>query len=310
MRPTSSTTRCSAPTCSSRRAAATRCASCSRSAASARPAWRTRSPPRRCSSASCRPGSASRSSSATCTRVMDELELPLVAGPAPDGARGRAPEHRPPARDHAARARGDPHARARDLAPRRDRVRHRLAAAARRDPVRQARPVEEAARQDGLLDRRARPAGDPRRARDHPADRALAGAQPARQDVLQRPAAARRLTIADPHDVPAGGGDDGAPGLDEPEHAERPDPHRARARDPRLLRRRAGQRPAQRRLRAGRAARARPHRRRAGPQGDLRARGGRAHGDGVRDLPHAARASSTSASARRRRWSTTGSSTG
>ena len=95
--------------------------------------------------------------------------------------------------------------------------------------------------------------------------------------------------VAHPHDVPAGGRHDRPPGLDEPEHAERPDPHRARARDPRLLRRRAGQRPAQRRLRAGRAARARAHRRRAGPQGDLRARRGRAHGDGVRDLPHTAR---------------------
>ena len=63
------------------------------------------------------------------------------AGPAPHGARGRAAEHRAPARDHHARARGDPHAGARDLGARRDGVRHRLAAAARRDPVHEARAV-------------------------------------------------------------------------------------------------------------------------------------------------------------------------
>ena len=76
------------------------------------------------------------------------------------------------------------------LGARGDGVRPRLAAAARGDPVREARAVAQAARQDRLLHRRARPAGDPRRARDHPQDRALARAQPARQDVLQRPAAA------------------------------------------------------------------------------------------------------------------------
>jgi DNA polymerase-1 len=44
----------------------------------------------------------------------------------------------------------------------------RLAAAARRGAVRQARAVAQAPRQDRLLDRRARAAGDPRRAPDHP----------------------------------------------------------------------------------------------------------------------------------------------
>ena len=107
--------------------------------------------------------------------------------------------------------------------------------------------------------------------------------------------------VAHPHDVPAGGRHHRPAGVDEPEHAERPDPHRARARDPRLLRGRAGQRPAQRRLLAGRAARARPHRRRAGAQGDLRARRGRPHRDRVAGLPHAARPARPSASARRRR---------
>ena len=49
-----------------------------------------------------------------------------------------------------------------------------------RGPVRQARAVAQAPRQDRLLDRRARAAGDPRRARDHPQDRALARADEAR----------------------------------------------------------------------------------------------------------------------------------
>ena len=52
-----------------------------------------------------------------------------------------------------------------------------------------------------------------------------------------------------------------------------------RPRDPRLLRRRAGQRAAVGRLLAGRAARARPHRRRGGAAGHLPARRGRPHRD-------------------------------
>ena len=59
-------------------------------------------------------------------------------------------------------------------------------------------------------------------------------------DVLP---AAHRRRVADPHDLPPGRGDDGPPGLDEPEHAERPGAHRARARDPRHLRGRARERP-------------------------------------------------------------------
>ena len=51
-----------------------------------------------------------------------------------------------------------------------------------------------------------------------------------------------------------------------------------------------GQPAAQRRLLADRAARARPHRRRAGAEGDLRARRGRPHRDRVEGLQHAARA--------------------
>ena len=95
-------------------------------------------------------------------------------------------------------------------------------------------------------------------------------------DVL--PAAGRRA-LAHPHHVPAGRRADRAPVEHQPEHAERPDPHAARARDPRLLRGRAGQRADLRRLLADRAARARARGRRGRADGDLRARRGRAHGD-------------------------------
>ena len=54
-------------------------------------------------------------------------------------------------------------------------VHDRLAAAARRGAVREARPVAQAPRQDRLLDRRARAAGDPRRAPDR-SRRSSAGA--------------------------------------------------------------------------------------------------------------------------------------
>ena len=104
-----------------------------------------------------------------------------------------------------------------------------------------------------------------------------------------------------PHDVPAGGRHHRPTGEHEPEHAERPDPHGARPGDPRLLRGRARQRPAQRRLLADRAAGARAHRRRAGAQGDLRQGRGRAHRDRVAGLPARRPTSSRSASAPRRR---------
>ncbi len=65
-------------------------------------------------------------------------------------------------------------ARARDLRARRRGVHDRLAPAARRDPVREARPVAQAAREDRLLHRRAGPAGDPLGAPDRRPDRELA----------------------------------------------------------------------------------------------------------------------------------------
>ena len=116
-------------------------------------------------------------------------------------ARGREGRHQ--ARHEAARGGREPDprrrrpARARDLGARGRGVHDRLAAAARGDAVRQARPVAQAPRQDRLLDRRPRAAGDPRRAPDHPQDRALAGADEARADVPRRaPGMDRRPTAA------------------------------------------------------------------------------------------------------------------
>ena len=101
----------------------------------------------------------------------------------------------------------------------------------------------------------------------------------------------------------------GPPVEHRPEPPEHPDPHRARARDPRLLRGRGGQQADLGRLLAGRAAAAGPHRRRGGAEGDLPARRGRAHGHGGARSSAPRPSRSTRARARRRRWSTTGSST-
>ena len=112
-----------------------------------------------------------------------------------------------------------------------------------------------------------------------------------------------------PHDLQPDRHDDGPPVEHEPEPPERADPDRARARDPVVLRGRGRPQADLGRLLAGRAARARAHRRRGRAEGDLPARRGRAHGDRGHD-PRAPRPrTSTRARARRRRWSTTGSST-
>src|SRR6202012_151542 len=95
-------------------------------------------------------------------------------GPARDRADRRAAEPREAPEDHDEGGRGDPNARTRDLRARRHGVRDRLAAAARRGALREARALEEATRQDRLLDRRARAASDPRGARDRAEGRALA----------------------------------------------------------------------------------------------------------------------------------------
>ena len=138
----------------------------------------------------------------------------------------------------------------------------------------QARPVAQAPRQDRLLDRRARAAGDPRRARDHPEDRALARAHQARRPTSTR---CRSWSTRDgraAHHLQPDGRRHRPAVAHQPEPAEHPDPHRARARDPRAASSPTGQRADLGRLLAGRAARARAHRRRGGAEGDLRARRG------------------------------------
>ena len=68
------------------------------------------------------------------------------------------------------------------------------------------------------------------------------------------------VAVAHPHHLPADRRPDRAAVEHQPEHAERPDPHRARARDPRLLRGGRTQCADLRRLLPDRAARARPRR--------------------------------------------------
>ena len=130
---------------------------------------------------------------------------------------------------------------------------HRLADAARPDPLREARPHAGPEGQDGLLDRRQGAASDPRRPRDRPRDRGVARADEAREHVPRAAADADRRGRAPAHDhQPARRRD--RPALDvEPEPAGDPDPHRARPRDPLGIRRRAGQPPALGRLLADRA---------------------------------------------------------
>ncbi len=134
-------------------------------------------------------------------------------------------------------------ARARDLRHVRRGVHARLPQAARGDPVRQARPVAQATRQDRLLDRRARPPGDPARAPDHSEDRALARAHQARPDLPRRAPAADRRRRPDSHHLQPDGRHHRAPVVKQPEPAEHPNPNPSRSRDPRLLRGRARQPP-------------------------------------------------------------------
>ena len=187
-----------------------------------------------------------------------------AAGPRPaqDGAGGIEAGHRAPGRDLGPRQGRGRRARARDLRTVGRGVHARLAQAARGDPVRQARPVAQAPRQDRVLDRRPRTPGDPRRARGDPQDRALAGADQARADLSRRTAPADRVGRAAAHHVQSDSRHHRAAVVEQPKSAEHPDPYRARPRDPGLLRGGAGESARLRRLLSGRAEVAGAHRRR------------------------------------------------
>ena len=152
--------------------------------------------PTPCSSRRWPPGSARRSAAAGLTDLLNDVELPIVrilrdmelAGVKLDTDRLKEISER-------VKAEADELESEIFRAGRRG-VHARLAQAVGGDPVRQARPVAQAPRQDRLLHRRPGAPGDPRRARDHPQDRALAGADQAGPDLSRRPAAAGRLQTA------------------------------------------------------------------------------------------------------------------
>ncbi len=194
-------------------------------------------------------------------------------GARPDGGDGRRPRSRG-ARDARARVRvRDRPARARDLHGRRARVQPRQPQAARAGPVLRARPAQGPADEDRLLDRCLGPRGAaPGPPDDRQAPR-VAGVHEAALDVCRSPADADRRRRPPPHDVPPGRRGHRSAVVVRSESPEHPDPDRAGPAHPAGLRgRRAGARPAGRRLLADRAAHPRPRVRRRAPQGRVRAR--------------------------------------
>jgi DNA polymerase-1 len=121
------------------------------------------------------------------------------------------------------------------------------------------------------------------------------------QTYLDALPAADRRRRPPPHDLQPDGGGDRPAVLQQPEPPEHPDPDAARARDPRLLRRRSPATCWSRRLLAGRAAAAGADRRRGGAQGDLPPRRGRPHRHRDAASSGSRRSRSTRACARRRR---------
>ena len=282
--PTSPSTPRSPPTCSTPRAAATRSTSWPRSAAS-RPRPTTCRPSAPCSCTSWPRSQREQLRERGLEPLLHEIELPLVR------VLRETREGGAQARHAQARGVGDPHprrrraARARDLGHRGRGVHDRLPAAARRGAVRQARPVAQAPRQDRLL-APTRACSQAIRGEHEiiPKIESFRELSKLAQTYLDALPALDRRRRPPAHDVQPGHRRHGPPVLDQPEPPEHPDPHRDRPRDPRLLRPRARQRADLRRLLAGRAARARAHRRRGRPARHLQARRGRPHRDRRRRL--------------------------
>ena len=154
-------------------------------------------------------------------------------GPRAHGGAGRGARRRVPGWDGRRGPRPDGGAPGRDLPRSRRGVQPELAAAAPRDPVREARAVAREAHAEGTaVDRRERageaagPSGRRRAAR-------LARAGQAELDVPgSAPAAGRSARRPDPHVLQPGRGGDRPAVVVEPEPAEHPGPHRARPADP------------------------------------------------------------------------------
>ena len=174
--------------------------------------------------------------------VYDELEQPLVPVLVGDRAGGRAPRHGR-ARGAVAPARAGPRrAHAAHLRAGRRRVQHQLAEAALGGALREAAAARrQAHRQDAHgVDRRGRARGARARARAAARDPRVAQPAEAEGHLPRRPAPAREPRDRAPaHDVQPGGGGHRPAQQQRPEPAEHPGPHRARARDPRRVRRRA-----------------------------------------------------------------------
>ena len=104
-------------------------------------------------------------------------------------------------------------------------VHARIAAATEPHPVRQAGPLQEATWEDRIFNRRARLAGDPRRARSHSQDRSVARALEAQEHV---PGCAARTDIREDrspsHHLQPDGDLDGPPVQHQPQPPEHPDP--------------------------------------------------------------------------------------
>ena len=133
-------------------------------------------------------------------RLYHDVELPLTVVLARDGGRRRTHRHLSHGRDHRTSRRSHRGARGEGVRARRRGVRPRIAAAARPDPLREARAHARAQGQDRLLDRLEGAARDSLRARDRRGNRGVARADEAREHVPRAAADAHRRGRPAAHD--------------------------------------------------------------------------------------------------------------